>query len=50
MALQQGTQHAAENRLYGAVLDWLRARGDGLVRVRAAADATASGGIATIAA
>ena len=50
MALQQGTPHAAENRLYGAVLDWLRARGDGLVRVRAAPLATADGDIALIAA
>ncbi|MGB0479022.1 MAG: hypothetical protein ACPGJJ_06685, partial [Parvibaculales bacterium] len=49
MALQQGTPHAAENRLYGAVLDWLRARGDGLVRVRAAPLATADGDIALIA-
>ena len=49
MALQQGTPHAAENRLYGAVLDWLRAR-DGLVRVRAAPLATADGDIALIAA
>ena len=50
MALQQGTPHAAENRLYGAVLDWLRARGDGLVRVRAAPLAAADGDIALIAA
>jgi hypothetical protein len=50
MALQPGTPHAAENRLYGAVLDWLRARGDGLVRVRAAPLATADGDIALIAA
>ena len=50
MALQQGTPHATENRLYGAVLDWLRARGDGLVRVRAAPLATADGDIALIAA
>ena len=50
MAPEQGTPHAAENRLYGAVLDWLRARGDGLVRVRAAPLATADGDIALIAA
>ena len=50
MAPQQGTPHVAKNRLYGAVLDWLRARGDGLVRVRAAPLATADGDIALIAA
>jgi len=50
MALQQGTPHAAENRLYGVLLDWLRARADGLVRVRAAPLATAQGDIALIAA
>ena len=50
MALQQGTPHVAKNRLYGAVLDWLRARGDGLVHVRAAPLAMADGDIALIAA
>jgi hypothetical protein len=40
---------ATENPLYDALLAWLRARGDGLVRVRAAPLATADGDIALIA-
>ena len=49
MALQQGTPHAAENWLY--VPCWFGcARGDGLVRVRAAPLAAADGDIALIAA
>ena len=50
MAVEKGSLHAAENRFYGAVLDWLRARGEGLVRVRAAPLAAADGDIALIAA
>ena len=49
-ALHQGMPRAAENRLYGVLLDWLRARADGLVHVRAAPLATAQGDIALIAA
>jgi len=49
-ALEQGIPRAAENWLYGVLLDWLRVHADGLVRVRAAPLATAEGDIALIAA